>query len=757
MKWPNVKLIFARELRDQLRDRRTLFTVVVMPIVLYPLMGMAMLQVAQFMREYPTKIWIIGNDNLAESPALVVNGKVSPDFVNDSESELVQLWLGQPQDSQFKALVSQFRENPNSPSASVLVDQLIQAEMKARGLDVAVVVPSEVAFVNDQMVDGAEPVVARANSPPKIYVFQNSASDQSRIGAQRIKSVISRWQKSVIKQRLADNGISPAMVSGVEVVDADVADKLSKQTAIWSKLFPFIIMIWSLTGAFYPAIDLCAGEKERGTFETLLSSPAARSEIAIGKLLTVMSFSTTTALLNLISMAFTGLFVASRMGGMPGGIGLGVPPLACIGWLLVALIPISALFSAIALAAAAFARSSKEGQYYLVPLMMISMPLMMIPMMPSIKLDFGSSLIPVTGLMLFLRGLIEGQYAECLKFGAPVCIVTFACCWFAVRWVVQQFNSESVLFRPSERFGVGTWFRHVLRERGQLPSFGNAILCAVVILVAKFFIGFAVSTPQNFLGFAKITVIILAATIAVPAIMMALFLTRSPAKSLKLNLCSPAAACAAMLMAIMLNPLFTWFTGLVMIVYPPSGDMFVLQEAVSGILGTAPNIFAILAVFALAPAIFEELAFRGFILSGLQSLRNKWQAILMTSILFGVAHGVLQQSVITCVVGVVMAIIAVQTKSIFPCMLFHFTHNSMTVLLSSAKPAVVESTSLNLFLTSTNGINYQYAVLPGLCMTIVGIVLLVWMLKQKLPDPPLVSEACQDAFSRFFTRKPANA
>ena len=410
--------------------------------------------------------------------------------------------------------------------------------MKERGLDVAVVAPSKFPVPDDLAAEGDAAVVARANSPPKIYIFQNSASDQSRIGAHRIKSVIDRWQKKVIKQRLADNGISPEMVSSIQVVDADVADKQSKQTAIWSKLFPFIIMVWSLTGAFYPAIDLCAGEKERGTFETLLSSPAARSEIAIGKLLTVMSFSVTTALLNLISMAFTGLFVASRMGGMSGGMGLGVPPLGSVGWLLLALIPISALFSAIALAAAAFARSSKEGQYYLVPLMMISMPLMMIPMMPSIKLDFGTSLIPVTGLMLFLRGLIEGQYAECIRFGGPVCIVSFACCWFAVRWVVHQFNSESVLFRPSERFGVGTWFRHVLREREQLPSFANAILCAMVILVAKFFIGFAVSAPQDFFDFAKTTVIILAATIAVPGIIMALLLTRSPGKSLKLNMCS---------------------------------------------------------------------------------------------------------------------------------------------------------------------------------------------------------------------------
>ena len=757
MKWPNVKLIFNRELRDQLRDRRTLFTVVVMPIVLYPLMGMAMLQVAQFMREYPAKIWIIGNDNLPQSPSLVVDGQISDGLVSESEAELLQLSLALPEDDELRKLVSQFRESPNSSAAAGLVDQLIQAEMKERGLDVAVVAPSKFPVPDDLAAEGDAAVVARANSPPKIYIFQNSASDQSRIGAHRIKSVIDRWQKKVIKQRLADNGISPEMVSSIQVVDADVADKQSKQTAIWSKLFPFIIMVWSLTGAFYPAIDLCAGEKERGTFETLLSSPAARSEIAIGKLLTVMSFSVTTALLNLISMAFTGLFVASRMGGMPGGMGLGVPPLGSVGWLLLALIPISALFSAIALAAAAFARSSKEGQYYLVPLMMISMPLMMIPMMPSIKLDFGTSLIPVTGLMLFLRGLIEGQYAECIRFGGPVCIVSFACCWFAVRWVVHQFNSESVLFRPSERFGVGTWFRHVLREREQLPSFANAILCAMVILVAKFFIGFAVSAPQDFFDFAKTTVIILAATIAVPGIIMALLLTRSPGKSLKLNMCSPAAACAAVLMAIMLSPLFTWFTGLVMVVYPPSGDMFQLQDAVANILGTAPNIFAILAVFALAPAIFEELAFRGFILSGMQSLRNKWQAILLTSVLFGIAHGVLQQSVITSVVGVVMAIIAVQTKSIFPCMLFHLTHNSMTVLLSSAKARVVESTSLDLFLTSTDGGMYQYSVVPGLFMTAFGIALLVWMLRLNLPEPPLVTESVRSTFSRFFTRKTVNA
>jgi sodium transport system permease protein len=755
MKWPNVKLIFARELRDQLRDRRTLFTVAVMPIVLYPLLGMAMLQMAQFMREYPTKVWIIGHEHLPDAPALVAGKQISSDFVSDEETKLIDLSLSRPRDDEFNELVKQFREQSDLPNASGLVDQLIQTEMKARGVDAAVIIPSSISKYENQLVNQEADSEKFSAESPKIYVFQNSASDQSRIGASRIKVVISRWQDAFIKKRLSDNGIAPAMVNGVQVIDADVADKIGKRTAMWSKLFPFIIMIWSLTGAFYPAIDLCAGEKERGTFETLLSSPAARSEIAIGKLLTVMSFSMVTALLNLISMGFTGLFVANHMGGMPGGMGMGVPPLESIGWLLIALVPISALFSAIALAAAAFARSSKEGQYYLVPLMMICMPLMMIPMMPATKLDFGSSLVPVSGLMLLLRNLIEGQYSVCLKYGGPVCVVTFACCWFAVRWVVHQFNSESVLFRPSERFGVGTWVRHVLRERHDLPSFGNAMLCAVVILVAKFFIGFAIQTPQNFGDFSKQTLIILIATIAVPAVMMALVLTRDPAKSLKLRGCSWPAACAAVLLAISLNPSFTWFTSLVMIVYPPSGDMFQIQEVVTNILGTAPNIFAIIAIFALAPAFFEELAFRGFILSGIESMRNKWQAILLTSILFGVAHGVLQQSVITTVVGVVMAIIAVQTKSILPCMLFHLTHNSMAVMLSQANARVIESSPiLDSILTSSNGVNYQYALLPGLAMTVVGVLLLTWFLRLVPEERPTLNVAIGSWLRRWFGRRP---
>jgi sodium transport system permease protein len=165
-------------------------------------------------------------------------------------------------------------------------------------------------------------------------------------------------------------------------------------------------------------------------------------------------------------------------------------------------------------------------------------------------------------------------------------------------------------------------------------------------------------------------------------------------------------------------------------IYPPNGDILMLQEAVSKIPGSAPGLWAILLAFALAPAIFEEIAFRGFILSGFQSLKGKWQPILLTSLMFGLAHGIIQQTIITFVVGMILGLIAVQTKSILPCILFHLTHNSLAVLLSQANRTVVEqSPVLRQYLYSTDGQNYQYATFPVILMSVVGVMLIVWFLQ----------------------------
>src|SRR5205807_1832895 len=107
------------------------------------------------------------------------------------------------------------------------------------------------------------------------------------------------------------------------------------------RTFPFMLVMWSLAGALYPAVDLCAGEKERGTMETLLISPAGREEIVWGKFLTIWVFSAATALLNLLSMAVTTSWQFAAL--MPGSAFSGW----ALFWSVVLLMPLSAFFSAV--------------------------------------------------------------------------------------------------------------------------------------------------------------------------------------------------------------------------------------------------------------------------------------------------------------------------------------------------------------------------------------------------------------------------
>ena len=360
------------------------------------------------------------------------------------------------------------------------------------------------------------------------------------------------------------------------------------------------------------------------------------------------------------------------------------------------------------------------------------MPLMMVPMLPGAKLDLGTSLVPVSGLMLLLKGLIEGQYSEVLPYVAPVCMVTFTCCYMAIRWVVKQFNSESVLFRASEKFAVGAWIQSVMRDRHDLPSVGNACLLGVMVLILGFFIQLAVggSIPVTWSDLVKTILIVLVATIGVPAILMAMFLTRNPRKSLRLNFCSVPAGCAAILMAICFHPIVTWFSGLVIYLYPLQSGAVGKSEFVTSLVDQAPGLWAVILLMAVAPAICEELAYRGFVLSGFENLKNRWQAILFTSILFGLAHFSIQQSIITFAIGMILGVIALETKSLIPCVLYHATHNAITVSLPRIDAFTVEgSPVLPWILYSNDGSVWQYSVMPGIVMTFFGALLMWWFIK----------------------------
>ncbi|MBX3419505.1 MAG: CPBP family intramembrane metalloprotease [Pirellulaceae bacterium] len=727
MTWQNIKLILTRELKDQLRDRRTLFTVVVLPMLLYPFLGLSLIQITQFFREHRVAIWIVGAENLPQEPDLFVDEKFSTRWLSAEQHALVDLKFSEASDQEFSEVIETFRKGKNLPLTRELVDQWIQRQMAERNVDLAVVIPN---LICDSETDDTD--LNSAN----VFVLMNSASDKSKIATERWQSVVNQWQVALFERQLQRHQMTKSQALPVRFDTADIAQKSEQRAAAWSKILPLMIMVWCLTGAFYPAVDLCAGEKERGTFETLLSSPASRTEIALGKLLTVIVFSIATALLNLLSMGITTTLVMGKLGQLSGGLGLaalGPPPVLSLFWLVLAMVPVAALFGAVSLAAAAFARSSKEGQYYLVPLIMVSMPLMVLPMLPATQLDIGTSLIPVTNVMLLLRTLIEGNVEAVLRYSTLVGLVTVVCVAAAVRWVVYQFNSESVLFRASERFGVGAWLSYVLQHRGDLPTVGHALLCGLLILLTKFFVGFGVGIPADWYEFGRQTFVILLATVAVPAVLMAIVLTRRPLLSLRLTWCRPSYLAAAVFLAVCLHPAFSVLSRVILVLYPPSEGLQAMNGLMESLLTATPPLWLLLLTLAFIPAFLEELAFRGFILSGAQGVKNQWLAVVIASLFFGAAHAVFQQSVLTFFVGMVLGFLAVRTGSLWPCIVYHAVHNSLTVLGANlAETGWITQFSWLMQFEASGGI--QYHTVPAWFMTGMGIALLMWIWKQTMED-----------------------
>ena len=688
MSWTNVRLVLQRELRDQLRDQRTLFTIVILPLLLYPLIGMAMMQVSQFLQEHPSQVLVVGADHLPESPPLIAGEGFHEDLLISAQYRLLQVSLP----TQTESGLPEFDINDIESMRNFGTSQIRSGEW-----DAVLVIPPhfreavasyQSATRGSTSGDAGEEPNETATATldaiqfdiPIPQILVQAARDKSRMAGDRLDAVLRIWRRHVVDSTGITQRVPSQVFEPFAVATEDVSEQRVKRAAAWAKILPFVLVIWALTGAFYPAVDLCAGEKERGTLETLLSSPARRSEIVVGKLLTIMAFSMATSLLNLVSMTATGLLVMKQLPAGPAQelASLGPPPVMTLGWLVMALVPVSALFGALALALATLSRSTKEGQYYLMPLMLVSMPLIMLSMLPSTEFDLGTSLIPITGLLLLLRSLIEGDLHEALRFVLPVGFVTGACCLLSIRWAIDQFNRESVLFRDSERFHLGYWLVHLVRDRGDTPTAAEAVLCAVVILILRFFSSFVLPAPNSWNTFFVTTVVIQLAMILTPALLMTTILTQRPKLTLMLKWPSWLSLTGAAALAVLLHPAKIELAYLVQKLYPISPEAHSTLARFGEIIESG-HWTSVLFAFCILPALCEELAFRGFILSGLRRTGHRWVAILVSSVFFGVAHGVIQQSIPACLFGMVLGYLAIQSGSIWVVVTFHAIHNGLGV------------------------------------------------------------------------------
>jgi sodium transport system permease protein len=656
MRWSNVLVIFRREVRDQIRDRRTLFMIFLLPILLYPILGIGIVQLSATFEQKPRKVVVVGSEFLPEQPRLL----------NPGRNGFEPLLFDTREEAERLKVEVESAEDP-------WLDPAKRRKAIRQGMaDAIVVIPRDLR----QKLD-------RIREQP-IPISYESTDERSQIAYLRVKEVLARWGDTIVKGRLQEKSLPPSFTEPIQVKADDVASEEKQGVNVWSRLFPFLLVMMSLTGAFYPSIDVCAGEKERGTMETLLISPATRGEIVMGKFLTVVLASIVTALLNIVTMGLTGIQLANRMsvmsssGGHPLERVIAAPSLLSTFWMVLLLIPLSVFFSAVCVALAVMAKSVKEGQYYMTPLYLVCIPLVFLTLAPGIELNLFYSLIPVTGVSLLLRALIRSEYDVALRFFLPVLLPTIGYGAIALRWAVDQFHREEVLFREAERFNLRLWVRHLLRDKEPTPTGGEALLCFALMLCSAWFLmqylassGLTSSTAGMATG--------QIALILTPPLAMALLLTSSPRRTLRLFWPSPRYLALGVGLALAVNPLVNELRPIVEWLFPMSP---LIKTSLAQMMANVPGYGVALLLFAAVPAVCEEFAFRGFILSGLEHGHRGRSAILLSALLFGFLHVLLslfQQLFNATLLGLVLGLLAVRSRSILPGILFHFVNNGLAV------------------------------------------------------------------------------
>jgi len=755
MNWRNVKLIFLREVRDQLRDRRTLFMIAVLPLLLYPALGIGMVQLTILFAEQPRTVVLLGHDQLPPPQLLDGNRFATSWFTHPGDAEKLAVITDAAESESEKKKESEHRDDATKilqqartlrvelehqkalkdesdraqhswenaivaaktagKSATELesdpviaaarleytkhLEELRRSREKigelfaASHIQVLILVPDgfggHVERLNRELAERSDSLAGSAKYPRPEIVY-NNADDKSQITYNRVKEVLDAWESHILKSQLKLARLPEEFPHPIHPTATDLA--LGEQIAanLWGKLFPALLVIMAVTGAFYPAVDLCAGEKERGTMETLLICPATRTEIVLGKFFTVMSFSGTTALLNLLSMGMTGrhIFSMNTVGRFAGTTDLSLPGPVTLLWVVVLLVPLSALFSALCLALATFARSSKEGQYYLTPLLMVTMGLTVFCISPGVELNPFYSVMPVVGAALLLKALLLSPLSASplYLYAAPVLITSLGYSALALWWAIEQFNREEVLFREAERFELALWIKHLLRDKEPTPSFTEAGFCFVLLMLLQFvamkaFSRALVGAGGDTLIPVEMRVLLIQqlAIVASPALFMGIMLTTSLRRTFRLFWPSAKMLAVAVILPIALHPLTVelaanmqqWF-------FPP------LPESIQGVLKMMASanhpLWLVLICFALAPAVCEELAFRGFMLSGFNRHGRTWIAIGLSSLAFGIMHMIPQQVFNAGLLGLVLGMIALRSNSLLPAVVFHFLYNSLGVL-----------------------------------------------------------------------------
>jgi sodium transport system permease protein len=276
-----------------------------------------------------------------------------------------------------------------------------------------------------------------------ITILYDSSQSLSREAYDRFRNFMAALERSEMRLRLAQHDLRPGFIKPFDLDAANLASESRKLQAVLGSVLPYLIILFCFFGAFYPALDLTAGEKERFTLETLLLAPVSRLEIAAGKFVVVFAAAIIAAVLATTSMAIT-LTHGVLPAGMTAAFNLQFQPLAIV---LTAslLLPVAALFSALLLGISLLARSFKEAQTYATPLQFLVILPAIAAMLPDLETELKWAWVPLMNVSLLMKELLKGNYLWEFYVITLSSTITLAC---IVLWGAGMlFRRESVLLR----------------------------------------------------------------------------------------------------------------------------------------------------------------------------------------------------------------------------------------------------------------------------------------------------------------------
>lgn len=401
MKAHAIGIVYGKELRDSLRDRRTIISMIVVPVLGVPLLmfgvGMLMFKTVTKAREEVPRIMIIGGEN---SPKVLTALHQANNF------QIV-------------------------PSTGNLTNEITEKRVNA----VVKLSPDfDVAVAHGEKAG--------------IEIYEYEGEMKSGFAAERLNALFENLRNVTVREHLESRNVPVAVLEPFTIQRQNVVPPEKVSGSMIGGVLLYMIMILSLTGAMYPALDLTAGEKERGTMETILCCPVRRIDLVLGKFLMVLTASVGTVVLAFLSLGAT-LRIAKRV------LAHSVPQaalenalsvdIAGVGGVLLMLVPVAVMFSALLLMVGLFSKSFREAQSYCGPLIMVVVVPTVLAMLPGVDLNAARALIPVLNVSLVCKEMMAGiwHWNYILLIFGSTCLYAVG----ALAATIAMFHREEVLFR----------------------------------------------------------------------------------------------------------------------------------------------------------------------------------------------------------------------------------------------------------------------------------------------------------------------